>query len=325
MSPDPAAALDVLPAPGDAQRVGADALLRALDALGYDFFAPTPASHARVLARKGRETGETLTDLLEWSLPCRPDTLPGTVLAALGQAGFLEHREDGLVAARVRVSRVFGNLFIHSRYPTREHDAVFLGPDSHRFGDYILRNLDGLPDGARVLDYGAGAGVGGITAATHLPRARLTLADINPGALALASANAAHARIAHDCVEAQSPTDLARSFDLVVMHPPFMIDAEHRAYRDGGDLYGGRLSVDWALAGVRLLAPGGRLVMHTGVAIVGGRDVVREALAAELPTADYSSAYHQLDPDIFGEELSSEAYAEVDRIAAIGLRVDRIP
>lgn len=312
-------------APAGDERTAAGELLRVLERLGYDFLAPTPASHARVLARERRETGENLLDLLGWSLPCRARDLPGAVLDALKDAGFLEPRDGGLLASRVRVSRVFGKLFIHSRFPTVEQDAVFLGPDSHRFGDYILRHLEGLPHGARVLDYGAGAGVGGITAATNLVDAHLTLADINPRALALAGVNAAHAGIAYDLAQVQRPADLAPRYDLVVMHPPFMIDTQRRAYRDGGDLFGGRLSLDWALAGAELLAPGGRLIMHTGVSIVGGRDVVRDAFAERLPTADFSLAYHLLDPDIFGDELSSEAYAGVDRIAAVGLRIDRAP
>jgi methylase of polypeptide subunit release factors len=300
-------------------------LLNVLDSLNYDFFAPTPASHSRVLEREGREVGDNLLDLLGWSRRCRSDDLPEPVLRALEEAGFLERSANGLVASRVRVSRVFGNLFIHSRYPTVEHDAVFLGPDSHRFGDYILRNIEGLPVKPRVLDYGAGAGVGGITAASRLPGATLTLADINPRALALAKANAAYAGIDFELKQAQSPQELAPGHDLIVMHPPFMIDAERRSYRDGGDLFGGRLSLDWALGGIRLLAPGGRLVMHTGVSIVGGRDVVRDAFTESLPVGEYKLDYRLLDPDIFGDELSSEAYADVDRIAAVGLRIDRNP
>lgn len=65
--------------------------------------------------------------------------------------------------------------------------------------------------------------------------------------------------------------------------------------------------------------------MHTGVSIVAGRDVLRDAFAEVLPTPEHGFAYHLLDPDIFGDELSGEAYAEVDRIAAVGLRIDRNP
>lgn len=316
---------------GDEHRRGASGqdralgdLLAALRDRGYDFVAPTPASHARVVARPDRAVGETAADLLGWSIPCRRDRLDPELVALVDTADMLLDRPDGLVAARCRVSNVFGNLFVHSAYPTTAVDSVFLGPDSHRFADYILRNLAGLPPTARVLDYAAGAGVGGITAATAIgPRATLTLADINPKALALASVNAGFAGVEHNAVSVRSPADVAGPFDLIVTHPPFMIDPDRRAYRDGGDLYGARLSLDWTLAALAKLAPGGRFLMHTGVSIVGGRDVLRDALQEAMPASGFSYDYRVLDPDIFGDELDKEPYAQVDRIAAIGLRVDR--
>jgi hypothetical protein len=143
--------------------------------------------------------------------------------------------------------------------------------------------------------------------------------------LALASVNATAAGVEHRTVLARTPTDVDGPFDLIVTHPPFMIDPDRRAYRDGGDLYGGKLSLDWTLAAIEKLAPGGRFVMHTGVSIVGGRDVVQDALRAAMPAIGYHYDYRVLDPDIFGDELDKEPYAEVDRIAAIGLCVLRDP
>ena len=300
-------------------------LLARLRAQDYDFIAPTPASHARVVQRPDRQVGSTIADLLGWSLPCRVDRLDPAVLQALDQAGLLERRPDGLVRAKVRVSNVFGQLFVHSRYPTQEQDAVFLGPDSYRFADYISRNLAGLPSRARMMDYGAGAGVGGIVAAALHGNAHLTLADINPKALSLASVNATFAGVDHRTVRAQSPQDVDGPFDLIVSHPPFMTDPDRRAYRDGGNLYGGKLSLDWTLAAMTRLAPGGRFIMHTGVSIVHGRDVVRDALHDAMPAAGFDCDYRVLDPDIFGDELDKEPYAKVDRIAAIGLCVSRHP
>lgn len=54
----------------DRQALGA--LLRALDAQGYDFMAPTPASQARVLARPDRRVGSGMMDLLGWTLHAAP-------------------------------------------------------------------------------------------------------------------------------------------------------------------------------------------------------------------------------------------------------------
>ena len=305
-----------------------DALLQLLTLLRdhhYDFLAPTPASHERVLARPGRQSGSTTEDLLGWNVPCRSDAMDEAVTAALDAAGLLERDDDGFVKAGVRVSRLFDCLFVHSAFPTAAKDSVFLGPDSHRFADYISRNIAGLKPGAKILDYGAGAGAGGIVAATLHGDATLTLADINPKALALASVNATAAGVEHHTVSTKSVGDVDGQFDLIVTHPPFMIDRDRRAYRDGGDLYGGQLSLDWTLAAIEKLTPGGRFLMHTGVSIVEGRDVVQEALSEAMPAIGYRYDYRLLDPDIYSDELENEVYAEVDRIAAIGLCVVRDP
>lgn len=292
-------------------------LLGTLKARGYTFTTPTPSSHARVLKRADRQQARALRDVLGWSLPFAPEVIDSDVLALLKAANAIEPAEGGLLRARVRVSEVEGTLFVHSAYPTTAHDSVFLGPDSHRFAQWITARMK--PGIARVLDYGAGAGVGGIVAALAAGGAHLTLADVNPKALFLASINAEHAGLDHTTALVSTPRDVEGAFDLMVTHPPFMIDTEGRAYRDGGDLYGGQLSLDWSLQGFELLAPGGQLILHTGVSIVEGRDVLLEALRAQLPQSGVSMEYRELDPDIFGDELDNPAYAEVERIAAVGL------
>lgn len=89
-------------------------LLRRLAALNYRFVTPTPATHTRVIARSGRERAQTLDDVLGWSLPFEPALIPADILGALDAAGAIERREDGLLKATVRVSRVHDILFIHS-------------------------------------------------------------------------------------------------------------------------------------------------------------------------------------------------------------------
>ncbi len=235
-------------------------LLRTLERDGYDFVTATPATHARVIGRPGREEAQTLRDVLGWSLPFRADAVPPPVLALLRAGEVLERSADGRFKATVRVSRVRGTLFLHSAYPTDAEDSVFLGPDSYRFADLITARM-GPARGMRILDYGAGAGVGGIVAARMAAGAQLTLADVNARALFLASINAEAAGVACTTVEAASPAVLTGPFDLIVANPPFIMDPDGRAYRDGGDLHGAQLSLDWALASAGLLAPGGRLIL----------------------------------------------------------------
>ena len=89
-------------------------------------------------------------------------------------------------------------------------------------------------------------------------------------------------------------------------------------------MHGGALSLAMAKEAAQRLAPGGRLLLYTGSAIVDGRDALREALAEAMAQAGCSLAYREIDPDVFGEELDSPPYAEVERIAATGIRIDKI-
>lgn len=304
-----------------ARRPALLALLLLLARRDYAFTTATPATHARVLKRPTRRVATALRDVLGWNLPFDRALLDVEMVEALEAAGAVRALPDGHLASTLRVSNVGEQLYLHSAYPTTAQDAVFLGPDSHRFARWITENR--YSGARRVLDYGAGAGVGGISAASAIADAHLTLADINPKALFLSSINAEHAAIAYDAVQVREPQKLTGLFDLIVTHPPFMIDADRRAYRDGGELYGAQLSLDWVMQGVKLLAPGGRLILHTGVSIVDGRDVLLDGLRSRWSGDVLTLHYAELDPDIFSEDLDQPGYEEVERIAAVGLVVSR--
>ncbi len=301
----------------DAARDALIALLEGLEAAGYDFVTPTPTTHARVVARRDRTLAGSLRDIFGWSLPFAPGDVGAEWAALLDRAGALERR-GALLASRVRVSRVRDALFLHSAFPTIGRDAVFLGPDTYRFADFIAAQTAALPRGARVIDIGTGAGVGGLLVGRDHPEIRLALIDINPEALWLAAANARYLGVTAELVEGSGLTGQAGPFDLVLANPPFIVDPDKRAYRDGGDMHGARLSLEWALAAAERLAPDGRVLLYTGSAIVDGRDGLRNALAERLGRLGCTLGYRELDPDIFGEELEGPAYADVERIAAIG-------
>ena len=294
------------------------ALLRALDANGHAFVPVTPETHKRVIARQEKAQARDLRDVFGWSLKFEESLLAPDMFAVLRNGGVIERCGGGLWKSKVRVSSVGRRLFLHSAFPTDEEDSVFLGPDSLRFAAFIEAELDGSTTVRRVVDIGAGAGVGGIVAAARVPGAAIELADVNEKALDLARINAAFAGVevatyASDGLEAVAP-----GFDLAIANPPFIIDEDGPAYRAGGGMHGAELSLDWALGGSGKLAAGGRLLLYTGSAIVEGRDALREALEAELPALGCSLSYREIDPDIFGEELEKPAYRDVERIAAVG-------
>lgn len=297
-------------------------LLRALRAEGYRFITVTPETHRRVLEREGGRLARDLRGAFGWNLPFEESLLASPVRDALERSGMAE-RQGRLLRSRVRIASVEDRLFLHSAFPTDAADSVFFGPDSYRYVRFLGAEIPRLGTVRRLVDIGAGSGVGAIMAAALLPGARVTATDINPLALRFARINAAHAGIALEPVEASGLGVIEGAVDLVIANPPFVTDPAGRLYRDGGDMHGARLSLDWALAAARRVAPGGTILLYTGSAIVEGHDALRAALEAHLPDLECTLTYSEIDPDIFGELLGQAPYRTVDRIAAVGAVIRR--
>lgn len=302
-----------------------DALLALLESLAgqrYRFVTVTPETHRRVLEREAGRIARDLRDVFGWSLPFEEALLPAPIRDALDHAECLS-RHDGLCRSRVRVASIGERLFLHSAYPTEEADAVFFGPDSYRYVRFLQRELHRLPPIRRLVDIGAGSGVGAVMAAALLPRTRLTATDVNPLALRWARINARHAGVELETIEGPGLEAVEGPIDLVIANPPFVADPAGRLYRDGGGMHGSRLSLDWALAAAARIEPGGLMLLYTGSAIVLGRDGFHEALAARLPGLGCSLDYAEIDPDIFGELLDQPGYEAVERVAAVGAVIRR--
>jgi methylase of polypeptide subunit release factors len=318
--------------PGSGEALG-DALVRVaawLEGEGYRFTTVTPATHARVNARPGNGVARGLRDVFGWSRPFSASLLPAAAMQPLRVAGLLLPAEGGLLRSAVRFSTLGGLLFAHSAYPTVEEDAVFFGPDTHRFVDLVQQELrrQPLPAGGRILDVGCGSGAGGILAAQAAAAAApaLGLTDISHRALAFAKADAAHARCTGvEFAQGDLFHALPGPWDLIVANPPYLNDGKERLYRHGGGRWGEALSARIVREGVERLNAGGRLVLYTGAVMVEGRDPLFEALRPHLDAAGHPWSYREMDPDVFGEELEEPAYADAERIAAVALVVQRPP
>lgn len=300
-----------------------DALLalgRDLQAQGYSFVTPTPETHRRVNERAEKHEGllaRDLRDVFGWSRPFRPELLSSDQLRLLEASGELE--SDGvLLRSRVRFSSLRGLLLWHSAFPTSSPSSVFFGPDTYRYCALLER---WAPRAGRAVDIGCGSGAGGLC--LHGKAERITLADINPRALALAEVNAALAGIHVELVESDVLSGVNGDLDLIVANPPYMRDPGARVYRDGGGAHGEGLSVRIVRESLARLRGGGKLVLYTGAAVVGGCDTFLAAVTPILAEAGVRFTYEELDPDVFGEELSEPGYEQVERIAAVGLKVVR--
>lgn len=142
--------------------------------------------------------------------------------------------------------------------------------------------------------------------------------DENPAALRLARINAETARAA---VEFCCAGNIPAGHDLIIANPPYMADERGRTYRDGGGLIGGERSLAWTREALEALRPGGTLLLYTGAAVVNGSAPLLDAIQATCAGRGATCVVEEIDPDVFGEELERPAYAEVERIAAVGLRI----
>jgi release factor glutamine methyltransferase len=294
------------------------ALGRALHERGYQFVTVTPSTHRRVNERDGRgEHG--LRDIFGWNRPFPRHALLPPLLELLCAGGALIEESHGLVRSAVRFSSLGGHLFVHSAYPTREPSSVFFGPDTYRFCASIAR---ARIRARRAVDVGCGSGAGGVIAGRAADR--VVLADVNDEALVFSRVNAVLSGL--DAVEVVRSDVLAQvdgPFDFVLANPPYMRDELHRTYRDGGGQFGEGISLRIVREAIERLSPGGTLLLYTGVPVVDGRDMFRQAAAPMLQQAAMAFDYEEVDPDVFGDELDGPNYATVERIAAVVLRATR--
>jgi methylase of polypeptide subunit release factors len=293
-------------------------LLRQLDDRQYRFTCVTPATHARVLSRPAPEA-PGLRDIFGWNRHFLAAQLDPELLRLLERSGCVEKTGDQL-RSRVRVASLGGRLFLHSSYPTSSEDSVFLGPDTYRFVRFVLARRQELERAAWLVDMGAGSGAGGILAGAAAAIARITLVDINPAAARLAQINATAAGTE---VSVLVSDQIPRGCDLVIANPPYMMDISHRTYRDGGALFGGELACRWAKEALESLVPAGTMLLYTGAAVRRGRLPLVECLESLCAKADAALDVEEIDPDVFGEELEDPAYGEIERIAALGIRISK--
>lgn len=304
------------------------ALLRLAQAVlgtGYRFTTATPATHARVNGRPGNEQARDLAGVFGWSRPFDPSVLPPPIFDLMRAAEVAAEDAQGW-RSLVRLSTLDDAAFLHSPYPTSGEGAVFFGPDTYRFAAAIQAELRlRRAPVRRAVDVGCGAGPGGVLIAAARPEASSLMVDINDEALRFARVNAALAGTGNaEAVHSDLLSAVEGAFDLVVSNPPYLLDPAQRTYRHGGGSLGEGLSVAILDAALGRLAPGGTLLLYTGAAVVNGHDPFRSAAEERLAAASgVDWTYREVDPDVFGEELDTSAYATADRIAAVVLTVTR--
>ena len=295
-------------------------LLAYLQIQDYRFITISPASHEKVNSRPGNAMANDLVGVFGWNRPFSFEIVDDFIFDLIQSADIAIRVENGW-KSQFRVSSINQRLFLHSAHPTLNDDAVFFGPDTYRFANaiqhYLFSNQQPIH---RAVDIGTGSGAGAVLLALALPESEVIAVDINDDALCLARINIEAADIRNIMlIKSNLLSNVEGNFDLMIANPPYLVDKSERAYRHGGGQLGAALSLDIVDAAIARLNPGGVLLLYTGVAIVNGHDAFLAEVTVKLTFAGFSFEYTEIDPDIFGEELTSEAYIDTDRIAAVVL------
>lgn len=291
-----------------------------LRSYNYCFTTVTPLTHAYNNERQSNKWARDLRDIFGWSRPFLRDLVAAEDFDLMLQAGILRPWAEGWRSS-IRWSSLDDLLLSHSAYPTSDTNAVFFGPDTYRFVAAVQRWLaTNQPKALLAADIGCGSGAGAIALAKALPGCQVVATDINPQALQMTEINSRVAAVPNVAVQLSSLLDDVRGdMDLIIANPPYMMDAQERAYRHGGGELGAGLSISIVEAALARLRPGGSLLLYTGVAMVDGHDAFLNRLNEILQGQRCRWSYRELDPDVFSEELRRPEYAAVERIAAVFL------
>ncbi len=287
----------------------------------YDFTTVTPETHRCVLKRKIQPAYTELRDIFGWTRPFRLKALPEDLRKLLKTAQIVV-QNGALAKSAVRYSTSGSNLFVHSGYPTVESDAVFFGPDTYRFLQFISNATCGHTPRS-IVDIGAGSGAAAIHLSRLFPHADVIATDINDAALRFTALNAAlNGAPMIDVRYSDIASHISNDTDLIVANPPYLVDAGARRYRHGGGATGSDLSLRIIKEAAPRLSKNGQLLLYTGTAIIDGRDNFKiQAERALRGTPWQIREYRELDPDVFGEELNNPPYQAVDRIAVVGVTI----
>ncbi|KAF3921176.1 hypothetical protein ABW21_db0202346 [Orbilia brochopaga] len=250
------------------------------------------------------------------------------------------------------------DLYVHSAFPCRGsgRGGVFCGPDTYRYLSYLAspsvkelieescRIVKASSNGsATAVDLGCGPGAGAL--GLHRQYGHIFSSvqglDINPYAIAFSDFNAKHIETKHHRCGVQngkgtsvaelafkessflSAIDGIKDLALVISDPPYISTATATGvYCDGGD-DGMEFAIDVIDRSLKVLAPGGLVIMHTGVSIPGDapeRDrLLEKCQQLEKEGKAECLQYVLIDNDVFGNEVGQDPQNRLGWLQVVGM------
>ncbi|KAK5154983.1 hypothetical protein LTR04_005884 [Oleoguttula sp. CCFEE 6159] len=314
----------------------------------YTFVCPTPESQTRVVDKRSTSAttrwSASLEDFFGWSLPAKKEILTKLLSAAVLKQlqetpAIIREFEDGSFMSDFRFSNLYllhisngetdeqnSLYYVHSAHPTKADDAVFFGPDTYFFLDFLSRANSHLPSTSprRIIDVCCGSGAGAIHMSRAHPNSNVVGLDLNPKALRLGPVNAALAGGRVEFLESDlyAAVDQLGDMDVIVSNPPYIASSEDGKvpiYAAGGAHQGLALPLRIVEEGIEKLAKDGLLIIYTGVPIAyrrPGHDPFLEQIK-EMKNAELVE-YRIIHPDMWAEDVARGAYTDVGRIQVVG-------
>lgn len=179
----------------------------------------------------------------------------------------LKRRGEG-----VPLQHVIGSVEFFGREFLCDGRGLIPRPETEELVELLLQTPE--VTGPKVLDLGCGSGVLGLSLAAERPAWQVTLADISPDALALATQNAEALGIQARFVESDLFSALSGPFDGIAANLPYVPEAERAElsrevmFDPALALFGGEDGLDlirrFVPAAFTALRPGGWLAMEIG-------------------------------------------------------------
>lgn len=208
-------------------------------------------------------------------------------------ADFVARRAAGEPAARILGHKEFWSLDFEV-----SADTLVPRPESETLIEAVLAAVSDRQAPLTVLDLGTGTGCLLLALLSELPNARGVGVDLNPGAVAMATRNAARLGLAERTrwITADFAADVAagtltreRVFDLIVSNPPYVPDSDIAGLAPEVARHDPRLALAGGadgLAAYRVLASRiARLLAPAGVAVLEHGQGQEEAVAAIMTAA----------------------------------------
>lgn len=239
--------------------------------------------HVKDILREeeGFQAAQTARELLSFVTGYEPAALMGMQTIYASEETSQRYLElAGRILAGEPLAYILGQWCFYGLDLVVTPDVLIPRDDTMAVVDLALEQREMLPAAPRILDLCTGSGCIGLSLASQIRDARVTLVDISPKALKVAKKNTVNLKLAGrvSCFQADvlEPADrFLGQFDLIISNPPYVTAQEmqelQRSVRDYEPhlaLYGGEDGLDFYRAIIKhytaALKPGGYLCFEFG-------------------------------------------------------------